>query len=97
MKNIGLRIGNYFAKVKHVSMDFKVFEDYFKTSYVYINNRKVNEKFAEVTINALKKTLEGNPDQLPIIWIHDYHLMLAANTIRQVSIYFHIASCIFSI
>ena len=44
----------------------------------------MNEKFAEVTLKALRKTLDDRPDNIPIVWIHDYHLMLAANTIRQV-------------
>ena len=26
-----------------------------------------------------------DPDNVPLIWIHDYHLMLAATTIRQVA------------
>lgn len=47
--------------------------------------RNVNEKFAEVTLNALRQALDENPDQVPLVWIHDYHLMLAANTIRQVA------------
>ena len=86
MKNIGWPTGIFF--IKYVWIEFNIFEPYYvciwKSSILYPNDRKVNEKFAEVTINALKKTLDENPDQLPIIWIHDYHLMLAANTIRQV-------------
>ena len=48
----------------------------------------MNEKFADITLNALRKTLDEKPEQLPVIWIHDYHLMLAANTIRQVHLYY---------
>ncbi|XP_071454496.1 uncharacterized protein Tps1 isoform X2 [Hetaerina americana] len=46
---------------------------------------QVNQMFAHQTISALKKlesTLSSNA-KLPLVWIHDYHLMLAANTIRQ--------------
>jgi len=46
---------------------------------------KVNTVFAEKTIEALR-TVCGSQEAdapLPLIWIHDYHLMLAANTIRQ--------------
>lgn len=52
---------------------------------------KVNEIFAAKTIEAIRTTdrdrrqrgedTAANP---PIVWIHDYHLMLAANTIRSV-------------
>ena len=47
--------------------------------------RRVNEKFAVNTLTALRNSLSENPDQVPLVWIHDYHLMLAANTIRQVA------------
>lgn len=46
----------------------------------------VNKTFAARTIEALQKCLaknkhcEKNP---PIVWIHDYHLMLAANWVRE--------------
>ena len=52
---------------------------------------EVNEIFANDTLKALK-TLVSRPGyvpddaHVPIIWIHDYHLMLAANAIRSVSI-----------
>lgn len=45
--------------------------------------RKVNEDFAEITLKALRKMQTDHPEQVPLVWIHDYHLMLAANTIRQ--------------
>lgn len=47
---------------------------------------KINEEFAEKTVYALrllKENKEKNGNSPPIIWIHDYHLMLAANWIRQ--------------
>jgi len=47
--------------------------------------RVVNEKFANLTLDALRKTVKESPEQVPLVWIHDYHLMLAANTIRQVA------------
>jgi len=45
----------------------------------------VNDHFAEITLQALRKMLKENPDQVPLVWIHDYHLMLAANTVRTVA------------
>uniref|UniRef100_A0A0A9WQ86 Alpha,alpha-trehalose-phosphate synthase [UDP-forming] A n=2 Tax=Lygus hesperus TaxID=30085 RepID=A0A0A9WQ86_LYGHE len=49
----------------------------------------VNEEFAKCTLQALRKTLSdldarGDSDVVPVIWIHDYQLFVAANTIRQV-------------
>ena len=51
--------------------------------------KSVNELFALKTVEAIRRLEEerlakgedvvGNP---PIVWVHDYHLMLAANTIR---------------
>ena len=47
--------------------------------------RKVNEHFADATLEALRQVLrDKGGDQVPIVWIHDYHLMLAANNIRKV-------------
>jgi len=52
--------------------------------------KKVNELFAERTVAAIRQLdqerhlngddVAANP---PIVWVHDYHLMLAANTIRN--------------
>ena len=51
--------------------------------------QKVNEIFAARTMTAVRKMNEARmahqPDSRPdppIVWIHDFHLMLAANTIR---------------
>jgi len=46
---------------------------------------QVNAIFAERTLEALRRVNEGlNPDSpVPLVWIHDYHLMMAANQIRQ--------------
>ena len=33
--------------------------------------------------------LKEKPKETPIVWIHDYHLMVAANTVRQVCQYQH--------
>ncbi|XP_073820862.1 trehalose-6-phosphate synthase 1 [Musca autumnalis] len=46
----------------------------------------VNKHFAARTIEALEKCLannNGNDKNPPIVWIHDYHLMLAANWVRE--------------
>jgi trehalose-6-phosphate synthase len=51
----------------------------------------VNAKFAERTLDALRKVLyqldqEGKNNEVPIVWIHDYQLLTAATLIRHVSI-----------
>lgn len=44
----------------------------------------VNKHFAERTVEALEKCHERNTHTgSPIVWIHDYHLTLAANYIRE--------------
>jgi trehalose-6-phosphate synthase len=57
--------------------------------------QEVNEEFALKTIDALRqvhsrllKEYHNNEDAMPIpvVWIHDYQLMLAAAMIRQVNI-----------
>ncbi len=48
----------------------------------------MNEIFALKTMEAVRKMNRdrlchpGPPGPSPIVWIHDYHLMLASNTIR---------------
>ena len=44
----------------------------------------MNELFALKTVDAIRELIKGQNawDDAPIIWVHDYHLMLAANTIR---------------
>ncbi|KAL4715519.1 hypothetical protein ACJJTC_009145 [Scirpophaga incertulas] len=47
---------------------------------------KINEEFANKTVHALhllKQEKGKNGGSPPIVWVHDYHLMLAANWIRQ--------------
>ena len=47
--------------------------------------REVNEIFALKTMEAVRKMSAeraANGGPTPIVWIHDYHLMLAANTLR---------------
>lgn len=43
---------------------------------------RANKEFAECTMKALK-SLPKSTTESPLIWVHDYHLMLAANWIRQ--------------
>ena len=45
---------------------------------------RVNELFALKTVDAIRNMSKqpSSSTSTPIIWIHDYHLMLAANTIR---------------
>lgn len=45
--------------------------------------RKVNAEFARLTIEAVKQLSETHPGSVPLVWLHDYHMMLAANTIRE--------------
>ncbi|XP_068221141.1 uncharacterized protein Tps1 [Palaemon carinicauda] len=45
--------------------------------------RQVNEEFAMLTVEAVKKLVNSNPECIPLVWLHDYHLMMAANTIRE--------------
>ncbi|ODN05304.1 Bifunctional trehalose-6-phosphate synthase/phosphatase [Orchesella cincta] len=52
--------------------------------------KQVNDIFAEKILKALRKCLaqlddEGRTDAAPLIWIHDYQLMLAATTVRRVA------------
>jgi trehalose-6-phosphate synthase len=51
---------------------------------------EVNAAFAESTLKALRTTLaqldaEGRSDVIPVVWVHDYQLLVAATTVRQVS------------
>lgn len=51
--------------------------------------KTVNDIFAEKILKALRKCVaqldaEGRSDDAPLIWIHDYQLMLAATTVRRV-------------
>lgn len=64
----------------HSMADRAVFNDEHWEAY-----KKLNQTFAEATILALRRALATNPDQVPLIWIHDYHLMIAANTIRAMA------------
>ncbi|XP_064215204.1 uncharacterized protein Tps1 isoform X1 [Tribolium castaneum] len=42
-----------------------------------------NKEFADCTMKALKSLPKKTGNDVPLIWIHDYHLMLAANWVRQ--------------
>lgn len=49
----------------------------------------MNEEFANCTLNALRKVIKDLDAQektnvVPVVWIHDYQLLVAATTIRQV-------------
>lgn len=45
--------------------------------------RLVNQEFARLTVEAVVRLHESNPGTVPLVWLHDYHMMLAANTIRE--------------
>lgn len=50
---------------------------------------EVNKEFANRTFEALKNLKHSGEDigtDAPLIWIHDYHLMVAANWIREAAI-----------
>jgi len=45
----------------------------------------VNKEFASKTVGALENlSKEDTNSGTPLVWLHDYHLMLAANSIRNV-------------
>jgi trehalose-6-phosphate synthase len=49
----------------------------------------VNKEFANCTLEALRKSVreldeEERYETCPVVWIHDYQLLVAATTIRQV-------------
>ena len=47
----------------------------------------MNEEFALKTLEALRQVHRDHVDEpgvVPVVWIHDYQLMLAAAMIRQV-------------
>jgi len=48
---------------------------------------QINEVFAETTLQAVRNIRRQQENEkkssVPIVWLHDYHLMLAANTIRE--------------
>jgi len=46
---------------------------------------RVNDDFAKTTLDAIRK-VEVKTSVAPIVWLHDYHLMVAANTIRDVCV-----------
>ena len=64
----------------HSMPDRAVFEETFWSAYTSVNTR-----FAAETLLALEQRLREEPDTVPVVWIHDYHLMLAATTIRQLA------------
>jgi len=46
----------------------------------------VNKEFASKTVGALENLSTVETDSgTPLVWLHDYHLMLAANSIRNVN------------
>ena len=49
-----------------------------------MNSRQLKISYAAVVLESYSFFLTIS-DQVPLIWIHDYHLMLAANTIREVA------------
>ncbi|KAJ8922620.1 hypothetical protein NQ315_007652 [Exocentrus adspersus] len=61
----------------HSMPDRAIFKAEHWKSYV-----RANKEFADCTMRALK-SLPTTQSDMPLIWVHDYHLMLAANWIRQ--------------
>lgn len=46
----------------------------------------MNKLFAERTVDALERCLKSSSKAgVPIVWVHDYHLMLCANYIREMA------------
>jgi len=59
------------------------------TQDTYEAYKLVNDEFAKKTLEALRSCLskldaEGQTEVSPLVWIHDYQLMLAANYVRRV-------------
>ncbi|KAJ8969008.1 hypothetical protein NQ317_003938 [Molorchus minor] len=61
----------------HSMPDRATFKGEYWRAYV-----RANKEIADCTITALKSLPKDMPD-VPLVWIHDYHLMLAGNSIRQ--------------
>ncbi len=45
---------------------------------------EVNQFFADKAMEAVDSLVQQNKDVLPLVWVHDYHLTLAAALIRKV-------------
>ncbi len=44
----------------------------------------MNQFFADKAMAAVDRLVQQDKDVLPLVWVHDYHLTLAAALIRQV-------------
>lgn len=44
----------------------------------------MNQLFAEKTMEAIARLKNEDEKVLPLVWVHDYHLTLAASIIRKV-------------
>ena len=62
----------------HSMLERTVFQEQFWNNY-----KNVNNNFAEATLGALRHEAEGGNNDVPIVWIQDYHLMLVAARLRQ--------------
>jgi len=71
---------NGFWPLFHSMADRVVFDEEHWESY-----RSINQTFAEATMTALREALEFDPQDVPLIWIHDYHLMEVANIVRRMA------------
>lgn len=66
-----------------IKFQFKLGRAIFKAEHwkAYV---AVNKLFALKTIEAVERCYKESPSAgIPIVWVHDYHLMLAANYIRE--------------
>lgn len=45
---------------------------------------EVNQVFADKAMEAVERLLQQDKDVMPLVWVHDYHLTLAAAIIRKV-------------
>ena len=45
---------------------------------------QINQIFADKTLEAIEQLKKDNNKALPLVWIHDYHLTLAASITRKV-------------
>ncbi|KAK8736897.1 hypothetical protein OTU49_004707 [Cherax quadricarinatus] len=45
--------------------------------------KEVNAEFARLTVLTVKSLSESHPGSVPLVWLHDFHMMLAVDTIRE--------------
>ncbi len=65
----------------HTMADRATFDESCWEAYV-----SVNKKFADKAVEALQRTTRENSKKIPLVWIQDYHLLLAGKMIREAAV-----------